>query len=167
MRSIPTLPSSFACSLLARSAKQGPTIFTEDGTDGPKPINTDAYSDTAGGGGGGGWGTGANSLSMGTQTGKDPPFMLPLITGGFILALLCAMWYGWRWYDRRGRSNGEVEQERTSTRMNAAPPKLWEVEIKINPHVGPIPRVSMEDEEEEPLKVRKSVLRIDWKDLKD
>ena len=170
---IPTLLSSFTCSLFARSTKQGPTIYTEDDIDGPTPpFNTDAYIGTngGGGGGGGGGGTDADGLStMSTPPGKDPPFMLPLITGGFILALVCAMWFGWRWYDRRARinnNNGEVVEQgdggevRTSTRMHAAPPpKLWEVEINMNRHVGPISRVSLDDEEEEEhLTVRKSVI---------
>ena len=167
------ISTPLSSSLFARSTKQGPTIFTEDGSDGPKPFNTDTYIGTNGGGGGGGGGTDADGLTStrGTQMGKDPPFMLPLITGGFILALLCAMWFAWRWYDRRARDNGEVEQGdggggRTSTRTNAAPaPKLWEVEINMNRHVGPISRVSLDDEEEEHLTVRKSVLGlIDWKD---
>ena len=164
MRGIPVLLSSFACSLFARAPTHGATTttFTEDGTNRPNSIDTDAYTD----GGGGGTDADVDKMSGGDpQMAKDPPFMLPLMTGGFILVLLCAMWFGWRWYVRRARIIGEQEDRERfigeqgdrgrrsmpSMRMSPAPPKLWEVEIL---------RVSMDDEEEQP-KVRKSVLGID------
>ena len=169
MRCTSTLLSSFACSLFARSANHGgtTTTFTEDGTDRPNSIDADVYTN-----GGGGIDVDVGNMSGGDpQTTKDPPFMLPLMTGGFILVLLCAMWFGWRWYVHRARIIGELDDRGRiiveqgargrisipSTRMNPAPPKLWEVEIN---RVRPTLRVSMDDEEEHP-KVRKSVLGID------
>ena len=166
MRHISVLLSPSTCSLFARSANHGgTTTFNEDGTDRPNSIDADTYTD------GGGTDVDVDYMSGGdAQTAKDPPFMLPLMTGGFILVLLCAMWFGWRWYVRRARIDMEQEDHGRviveqgdrgrrsvpSTRINPAPPKLWEVEIN---RVGPILRVSM-DEEEDP-KVRKWVLEID------
>ena len=50
------------------------------------------------------------------QQDQGPPFMLPLVAGVLIAVLLCALWCGWRWYDRRaaragGMSTGEAWEE--------------------------------------------------------
>ena len=175
--------SAFGCSLFARSANHGPLIFTDDGfEEPPQAMNTGAGANGNGNGGAtygdGTSGTsGITNTSGGTQTGMgkdDSPLVLPLVTGGILFILLWALWFGWRWYEGRGGSGegdeeqveGEREREgesgRISTRMNAVPPKLWEVEIYHHYHaVGPL-AVSLDDDEEvhehEVGKVRASVL---------
>jgi hypothetical protein len=146
MRCIISTLSSIACSLLRRSTNHGPLISNEDRFDGTKQTNGGAYPAEGGGG------TDVESTTGGAaQVGKDkdPSFVLPLLTGGVILLLLCGLWFWWRWHKRRA---GTVDWDwdwdgiGDGGRMNGGPaPKLWEVEVHENVGVGGGLRVSVDE----------------------